>query len=203
MYVERLVHWRKVAMKTVLSIVSALLLAGCASPFVDDSSPGHSERQVHQSDATRLWSAESGRDVLWGGVIGRRFDVDEGTVLLVQSMPVGINGRPLPYTRGDDRWMLIRHDERLPEDFRQGRFLTTLGTFQSKERTRLGDAETEVGLALVDSRDTRLWSDRVYRTYGESYFEQLRHRHSPARYRLTRSPGRESTLSRRGRPALN
>ena len=92
-------------MKTVLSIVSALLLAGCASPFVDDSSPGHSERQGHQSDATRLWSAESGRDVLWGGVIGRRFDVDEGTVLLVQSMPVGINGRPLPYTGGDDRWM--------------------------------------------------------------------------------------------------
>ena len=133
-----------------------------------------------------------------GGVIGRRFDVDERTVLLVQSMPVGINGRPLPYTGGDDRWMLIRHDERLPEDFRQGRFLTTLGIFQSTARTRLGDAETEVGLAPVDSRDTRPWSDRVYRTYGEPYFEQLRHRQGPVLYRLTRPPGRESTLSRRG-----
>ena len=153
-----------------------------------------------QSDCGR---AESGRDVLWGGASGRHFDVDEGTVLLVQSMPVGINGRPLPYTHGDDRWMLIRHDERLPEDFRQGRFLITLGTFQSRARTRLGDAETEVGLALVNSRDTRLWSDRVYRTYGESYFEQLRHLQGTDRYRLTRSPGRESTLTRMGSyPAL-
>lgn len=132
----------------MIPLVSAVLLAGCAST----PSPLKGEFAAMQpADAVR--AGATGERVRWGGRIVQVEPQADRSCFEVVSLPLGSGGRPLERDESAGRFIACRGGFYDPEVFQPGREITFTGTIEGYENRKVGE---------YDYRYPRLAAEVVY-----------------------------------------
>jgi len=149
----------------VLATWTALVLAACAGPKIDDKGvdkalmPGN---VVANADATR------GQRVRWGGVIIDSSNLKDTTQLEVLAYPLDDRGLPLRDAAPIGRFLALKNGYLETTDYAQGRMVTVKGEVQGTRTGKVGAADYVYPVVAIDQ--IHLWDESHGRGNTQFHF---------------------------------
>jgi outer membrane lipoprotein len=145
-------------MKTMLNktllLLTALLLSACAS------GPQYPTEGINLSltpkQAVAEATSQTGKDVLWGGMIVNSTNLESRTRLEVLAYPLDSDQRPQVNEQPYGRFLLFKQGYLETVDYAAGRRITVLGRLTGTQTGKLD--ETTYTYPVVDAKQLYLWS---------------------------------------------
>lgn len=144
-------------MRSVLLIMSILVVAGCASRFPEPIRTD-SKELVEFTQALQSPERYQGDTARWGGVIAAIDNRNEQTRLEVVNFRLNSYGRPVTDDRTPGRFVVYLDRFVDPEVYKPGRAVTALGTFTEIEEGAIGDYVYL--FPVLQASGVELWQER-------------------------------------------
>jgi outer membrane lipoprotein len=143
---------------TVSTLLSLLLLAGCASsPKVASDA----ERGITPKQALSQELSASATPLQWGGVIVETRNLSDATELQILAYPLKSNGQPDVSESPTGRFIAQRPGYLESVDYRKGRQVTATGSLIEKRAGRIGEADYTFPVLQAD--ELVLWPEQSTR----------------------------------------
>ena len=150
--------------KTLIFIVSSLLMSCASTPLFDDS-------QVTLSLTPKIVIDEPGdsrdKTVLWGGTILDTRNLKESTQIEVLAYSLNSSYRPKLKSKPLGRFIILQQGYLEPTNYAQGRSLTVLGNVGDIQTGNVG--ESTYVYPVIAAQQLKLWSVKNERQPRSSF----------------------------------
>jgi len=146
----------------LLLVVSvALMVTGCAH-VISQEMRSQVAPELTFKEVTKEPMSYQGKIVLWGGVIVKCTNTEEGTLIEVRETALGFRGKPKDIDVSHGRF-LVSHPEYLDcRIYGKGRKITVVGEISGQKTLPLD--EIDYTYALISAKEIYLWKQE--RTYS-------------------------------------
>lgn len=151
----------------LFSLAPLLVLGACASgPSFDTSGV---DKSITPRSAVAELPANTGKSVLWGGVILSTANLENATRVELLAYPLDSSQMPLRSRDPLGRFIAERHGFLEPASYAEGRMVTVTGTLVRTEAGKVGD--TDYTYPVVEANELYLWSkDSEYNNNSNVHF---------------------------------
>lgn len=137
-------------------VLAGLLLAGCATG--PGFSGDHINTRLQPREAARNLDAAREETVLWGGRIIQADPGQDSTTLEVVAFPLQRDQRPNERSESSGRFLMTYPGYLEPEDYREDRLITVVGTMQETRDGMVGEANYRY--PVIQASEFYLWPER-------------------------------------------
>jgi outer membrane lipoprotein len=114
-----------------------LMLSACATPALDMAGVNQT---LTPDIAARQDQAARGQKVAWGGMVIHSRNLKDATEIEVLGYPLDRSGRPDRSAPAQHRFLILRDGYLETADYRNGRFVSAVGTLEGIYQGKVGDA---------------------------------------------------------------
>jgi outer membrane lipoprotein len=151
----------------LLWLVPLLILGGCASGPAFDTT--RVDKSITPRSAVAELAANTGKTVLWGGVILSTANLENTTRIEVLAYPLDSSQMPLRDRDPLGRFMLERRGFLEPASYTEGRMVTVTGTLVRTQQGKVGGSDYTY--PVVEADKLYLWSkDSEYNNRSNVHF---------------------------------
>jgi outer membrane lipoprotein len=144
-----------------------LLLSACASGPAFDT--GGVDASITPRSAVAELSANTGKSVLWGGVILSTTNLENSTRIELLAYPLDSDQMPLRDRDPLGRFILERPGFLEPASYAEGRMLTVIGKLVRSQQGKVGGSDYVY--PVIEARNLYLWpKDSEYNNRSNVHF---------------------------------